>query len=270
MIVINVSIIEGGVDFLKYVRQKEIIEIIQNQGYINAAAAANKFDVSIATIRRDLNQLEKQGLLEKKYGGAKLPTDTAINMLPFALRQSQFRSSKTAIASAALKHIPDCCTIALDAGSTLFELSLLLKERNNLVIISSDVISANELLKHENNQVYMMGGFLTKDGSSSGDFAEDFINKITNIDIFLCSCDGAHPKYGISNENLNINNLKVNYMKKARKTIALIDHSKFSQNAFYKMCDFTDVDLLITDSDTPDEILDELRSKGVLIETAQV
>lgn len=268
MLVINISMTEGRT-FLKYVRQKELIDTIQNQGYINAAAAAKKFGVSIATIRRDLNQLEHQGLLEKKYGGAKLPPGSSINMLPFALRQSHFHSSKAAIAAAALKHIPDGATIALDAGSTLFEVALRLNEKNNLVIISSDVISANEMLKHEKNQVYMMGGFLTKDGSSSGDFAEDFINKITNIDIFLCSCDGANPKYGISNENLNISNLKSNYMKKARKTIALIDHSKFSQNAFYKMCDFSEIDLLITDSATPDEILNELRVTGVNIEIAK-
>lgn len=105
-------------------------------------------------------------------------------MLPFTLRQNHFRGSKAAIAAAAVKHIPDGSTIALDAGSTLFEVALLLKEKNNLIVISSDVISANEMLKHENNQIYMMGGFLTKDGSSSGDFAENFINRITNIDIF--------------------------------------------------------------------------------------
>lgn len=253
---------------MKYARQKELIEIIQNQGYLNAASAAEAFGVSIATIRRDLKQLEHQGLLEKKYGGAQLPSGAPIGMLPFTLRQNHFRGSKAAIAAAAVKHIPDGSTIALDAGSTLFEVALLLKEKNNLIVISSDVISANEMLKHENNQIYMMGGFLTKDGSSSGDFAENFINRITNIDIFLCSCDGANPKYGISNENPNINNLKKNYMSKALKTIALIDHSKFSQNAFYKMCDFSDVDLLITDSATSEDVLNELKKSGVKVEIA--
>ena len=238
---------------MKYARQKELIEIIQNQGYLNAAAAAEAFGVSIATIRRDLKQLEHQGLLEKKYGGAQLPTGAPVGMLPFALRQSHFDGS----------------TIALDAGSTIFELSLLLKKKNNMIIICSDVLSANELLKSDSNQIYMMGGFLTKDGSSSGDFVESFINKITNIDVFLCSCDGANPKYGVSNEHQNINNLKKNYMNKALKTIALIDHSKFSSNAFYKMCDFSDLDLLITDSYTPDETLRELRAAGVEIEICE-
>lgn len=255
---------------LKYARQKELIEIIQKQGYLNAAAAAETFGVSIATIRRDLKQLEHQGLLEKKYGGAQLPSGAPVNMLPFALRQSHFRGSKSAIAAAALKYIPDGSTIALDAGSTLFEVALLLKEKDNLVIISSDVISANEMLKHEKNRIYMMGGFLTKDGSSSGDFAESFIERITSIDVFLCSCDGANPKYGISNENHDINDLKKNYMNKALKTIALIDHSKFSQNAFYKMCDFSDVDLLITDSGTDEEILKDLKKTGVKIEIAEI
>lgn len=254
---------------MKYARQKELMEIIQSNGYLNAAEAAKRFDVSIATIRRDLKQLEHQGLLEKKYGGAQLPSGAPVNMLPFALRQSHSRGSKAAIAAAAVKYIPDGSTIALDAGSTIFELALLLKEKNNLIIICSDVISAKEMLKHEHNQIYMMGGFLTKDGSSSGDMAEEFISKITNIDIFLCSCDGANPKYGISNEHANINALKKCYMSKALKTIALIDHSKFTRNAFYKMCDFSDVDLLITDASTPEETLSELRETGVKIEIAK-
>lgn len=253
---------------MKYARQKELMEIIQNQGYLNAAAAARQFDVSIATIRRDLKQLEHQGLLEKKYGGAQLPAGTPVNLLPFALRQSHSRGSKAAIAAAAFKYIPDGSTIALDAGSTIFELALLLREKKNLIIICSDVLSANEMLKHEHNQIYMMGGFLTKDGSSTGDFADEFIDKITNIDIFLCSCDGANPQYGISNEHNAINTLKTAYMRKARKTIALIDHSKFSRNAFYKMCDLRDVDLLITDSLTPEETLTELRQSDVNLEIA--
>ena len=253
---------------MKYARQKELMEIIQNQGYLNAAAAARQFDVSIATIRRDLKQLEHQGLLEKKYGGAQLPAGAPVSMLPFALRQTHSRSSKAAIAAAAVKYIPDGSTIALDAGSTIFELSSLLQEKKQLIIICSDVLSAKEMLKHEHNQIYMMGGFLTKDGSSSGDFAEEFINKITNIDIFLCSCDGANPQYGISNEHNAINTLKTAYMRKARKTIALIDHSKFSRNAFYKMCDLRDVDLLITDSLTPEETLTELRQSDVNLEIA--
>lgn len=255
---------------MKYERQKNLIETIQTQGYINAAEAAETFGVSIATIRRDLKQLEHQGLLEKKYGGAKLPQDSKFNLLPFAIRQTHRRNDKSAIAAAALKHIPDGSTIALDAGSTVFELSLLLKEKSNLIVICSDIRSASEVLKQEGNKVYMMGGFLTPDGSSSGDFAENFIDKITNIDIFLCSCDGADPRYGISNENANMDNLKKNYMSKARETIFLIDHSKFSQNAFYKMCDFADIDLLITDSNAPPEIIAELNESDVTLEIAEV
>lgn len=76
---------------MKYARQKELIEIIQNQGYLNAASAAEAFGVSIATIRRDLKQLEHQGLLEKKYGGAQLPSGAPIGMLPFTFRQNHFR-----------------------------------------------------------------------------------------------------------------------------------------------------------------------------------
>ncbi len=255
---------------LKTVRQKELLSILEKDGYLSTANAADHFAVSIATIRRDLDDLEQQGLLKKNYGGAERclnPEVSAALVSSFQSRQQTFHEAKVAIAAQALKYIPDYSTIALDAGSTIYELCLLLGARKDLIVICGDIHSAQAVLA-SHNRAYMMGGFLTSYGTSSGDFAREFVDRINGIDYFLCSADCAHPDEGLSNNEIGINEYKKCFIKKANKTIALLDHSKFNRKAFYKMCSFTDIDLLITDSQTPPNIIDHIRSGGTEVEIA--
>ncbi len=115
-----------------------------------------------------------------------------------------------------------------------------------------------------------MGGFLTHDGTSNGTFAKEFFNSVAGIDIFLCSADGAHPEEGLSSDESGINDLKKRYIRSARKKIAMIDHTKFQRKGFYKTCNFTDMDLLITDSKTPADIIDKIRRGGTAVEVVEI
>ena len=260
-----------GDDFsMKSFRQKELIDILEKNHVINTAEMAEHFNVSIETIRRDLDQLEKQGVLKKTYGGAELRMKPQVWPAPLKKRREISHESKAALAARVIEYIPDGCTIALDAGTTIFELCKHLCKKKNLIIISGDIHSAGELLSGGNNKVYMMGGFLTPDGTSSGTFAKEFFNNIGGIDIFLCSTDGAHPEDGLSTDEAGINELKKRYLKRAKTNIAIIDHSKFMKKAFYKMCDFSELDLVITDSKTPPEIIQTLRRANVEVDIVDV
>lgn len=252
---------------MKDLRQKDIVAILKQDRVINTIDIAARFGVSIETIRRDLDQLEKQGILKKVYGGAELLDVPTVMPAPLDSRRAAFRNDKLAIAARAITHVPDRYTIALDAGSTIAELCPLLREKKNLTIICDDIHSANALLG-SGNKVYMMGGFLTPDGTTSGTFAKEFFNNIANIDLFLCSTDGASPEDGLSTDEAGINDLKKRYIKRANRRIALIDHSKFLKRAFYKMCDFTDLDLVITDRQTPIDVVEKLRHMGIPVEIA--
>ena len=243
-----------------------MIDMLSREGMITTADAAKHFGVSIETIRRDLDQLEKQGILKKTYGGAELKTQPHVWPAPLKKRMESFRDSKAAIAARAATYIPDNCTVALDAGTTNLELCPYLNEKKNMIIISSDIHSASELLSPGTNKVYMMGGFLTPDGTSSGTFAKEFFNYISGIDIFLFSTDGADPEDGLSTDEAGINDLKKRYVKNAKTRIAMIDHSKFLKKAFYKMCTFSEIDILITDSLTPPDIVESIRRRGTKVD----
>lgn len=255
---------------MKSLRQKELIEMLSKKGVIATADVAHHFGVSIETIRRDLDQLEKQGVLRKTYGGAELKAKPHVWPAPLKKRMETSRDSKAAIAAHAATYIPDHCTIALDAGTTNLKLCPFLNEKKDLIIISSDVHSASELIAAKGNKVYMMGGFLTPDGTSSGSYAREFLNSISDIDIFLTATDGASPEDGLSTDEANINDLKKRYIKKAKKCIAMVDHSKFFRKGFFRLCDFSEIDIVITDSETPTEIIDALRRMGTTVDVVDI
>jgi len=247
-------------------RQKELVDMLEKEKVINTIQIAAHFGVSVETIRRDLDQLEAQGILKKIYGGAELRSPESILPLPLESRRMLQYNAKAAIASRAAEYISDDSSVALDAGSTIFELCKCLHDKKDLIIISADIHSAGELLSSGHRKVYMMGGFLTPDGASGGTFSKDFFNSISSIDFFVTSTDGATPEDGLSTDEEGINNLKKCYLKKATKSIAMIDHTKFRKKGFYKLCDFSEIDLVITDSLTPSDVLDKIRESGPAVD----
>lgn len=254
---------------MKSFRQKKIVEKLERDKVVNTAVMAEEFDVSIETIRRDLDQLERQGILKKIYGGAEIVNGPEVMPSPLTKRREALHDVKAALAARAAEYIPDHCTVALDAGSTIFELCRCLREKKGLTVISCDIHSAAELLS-ANHKVYLMGGFLTPDGTSSGTFAREFFNSVAGIDLFLCATDGAHPEEGLSTDETGINELKKRYIKKAKTRIAMIDHSKFQKRGFYQMCSFSDLDVVIMDSGTSPDIIEKVRRGGVHVDVVDV
>ena len=253
---------------MKSSRQKAITEILEKDRVINTVDLAARFQVSLETIRRDLNQLEMLGVLKKVYGGAEYLDNTTSPWPSLSVRQESNRAAKNAIAAQAIQYVPDDCTIALDAGTTLAEFCRYLPMRNNLTVICSDIHSANLLLSSDSSRVYMMGGFLTNDGTSNGIFAKEFFSSISEISVFVCSCDGVDIENGLTSNGLGINELKRHYIKKAKTIILLADHSKFTQKGFYKVCSLSDIDIVITDSLTPAETISQLEDLGIKVVVA--
>jgi len=254
---------------MKSYRQNEIVRILKEEKLINTAAIAEHFAVSIETIRRDFDQLEKQGILNKTYGGAELRTSATPDLPPLMSRRSTNTGTKAAIARHAAQYINSPSTIALDAGSTIYELCPYLNELDEMIIVCNDIHTAQKLLEG-NNKIYMMGGFLTHDGTSNGTFAKEFFNSVTSPDLFLCSADGASSEDGLSSDESGINDLKKRCIHNAQKKIALVDHTKFHRKGFYKTCSFADIDLLITDSKTPVDIIDKIRRGGTAVEVVEI
>ena len=255
---------------LKTSRQSIIIQRLEQDKFVSTTALANEFKVSVETIRRDLEQMERIGVARKVYGGAELSDSHAPNWPSFATRSMSFPEAKAAIGRRAADFIPDSSTLALDVGSTITQLCRMLPQKKDLIIICNDVQSANQLINTTDHKIYMMGGFLSPDGVSSGPYIREFFQSISDIDIFVCSTDGLSPEEGLTTNRERTYEMERRYIKKAKRTILLADHSKFSQRGFYKMCDIRDIDLIITDSETPSAIVDQIRESGTEVEVVEL
>ena len=250
---------------MKQVRQQEILSLIRQEGYISTEALANHFKVSAQTIRRDLDELEHQGIVNKMYGGASLvgaesgeSNFSFFNFIP----NTECQTEKEKICARAIQFVEDGDTVALDVGSTTRLLVDGLNKKENLVIITKDMILANSLYNHPTNRVYFIGGFLGASGTTSGEFIREFLETVSKIDIFFMSTNGITVAEGFTNDYAGVETYRAYFLPLAMKRVALADHTKFGNIGFYRTCGLTDVDTIITDSAVDRKLVQDMRMAG--------
>ena len=127
-------------------RRQQILNLLEETGTLNVGDLADRFAVSVVTIRKDLDELESEGLLHRTFGGAVFSHRSRFNK-SFFERVQMCRQEKRAIAAAALGYIKDGDTIILDAGTTKLVLAQLLKEQvRSAFIITFTVLVALDLI----------------------------------------------------------------------------------------------------------------------------
>ncbi len=140
-------------------RRQQILNLLEDTGTINVNELAERFQVSLVTIRNDLDDLEKEGLLQRTFGGAVFSHRSRFNR-SFRERIQQQRDEKRAVAIAALGYIKDGDTIILDAGSTTLALAQLLKERSMSVFVITCSVPAALELSSGGYDILLLGGII--------------------------------------------------------------------------------------------------------------
>lgn len=221
--------------------------------------------VTRETIRKDLYELESEGLLKKIHGGAVLDTPNKESDYQKRLRKDE--EAKRAIAKAAVQHIEEGDTIYLDYGTTTYRLAEELMSKKNITVITNTIPIVNLLLNHSSIELMILGGVVRKNEDSLfGSFA---LNNIENIyvDIGFFGCGGIDSFSGITNHHIGESELSKKMLKHCQSKIFLADYSKFGTTAFYKIADFEDVDIIITDKMVDTDIKSKiLQSKVELVE----
>src|SRR6516164_787863 len=115
-------------------RRQQILNLLEETGTLNVSDLADRFGVSLVTVRKDLDELGAEGLLDRTFGGAVFSQRSRFNR-SFLQRALEHRQEKRAIAAAALEYIQDGDTIILDAGTTTLALAQLLKEHVKSVFV---------------------------------------------------------------------------------------------------------------------------------------
>ncbi|WP_019638016.1 DeoR/GlpR family DNA-binding transcription regulator [Paenibacillus fonticola] len=242
-------------------RRQIIINMVQKDKRVLVSELSQKFNVTEETIRRDLEKLEKEGIVTRTYGGAITNSHTNED-LPFTTRNATNSEIKRQIAAKALNLINDGDTLMIDPSSTSLELMKLLNQRKNITVITSSIHILQELISTGINIISTGGALRARSMSLVGTSAQETVMKY-NVDKVILSCKALSLDKGIMDSNEPECELKKTMLQQAGKALLLADHSKFDKTAFVKLMEFEDIDVLITDQEPEQAWMDMLTERSV-------
>jgi len=248
-------------------RLEAISRLLEEFGSVDAAQLSEQFNVTPKTIRKDLNQLESMGLLDRVHGGAVLK-NTSTGVFPIERRKLRNTEEKQRIGAAALPYVEEGDTIIIDGGTTTIELARLLGEKRILAMVS-DLKIALELMDKPNINLFVAGGHLRREGVYTlvGRDTEKIFEKYQAKKLFLAT-SALDFESGLSVLNSDEAEVKKAMLTAAREVICLVDYSKFHHIAFAPVCALKKINILITDNRIPPEEQDRLQKLGIKVHIA--
>lgn len=250
-------------------RMFSIVEKLTESGTLTLAALSAELDVSPATIRRDLAELEDQQLLRRTHGGARLfETESEIE-LPVRLRDTQFREAKSLIARKTAQLIPTGRhVVALSGGTTTMEVARVLSTRHDFTIVTNSLTTATQIASRPTLRVIMTGGVVRSHSFELvGVLAENTFNAI-NVGTAILGVDGITALAGATTHDeteARTNNAMVSH---AQRVIVVADGSKVGRVTLASVATIERVHDLVTDSSADADELEAIRETGVRIHIA--
>jgi DeoR/GlpR family transcriptional regulator of sugar metabolism len=229
-------------------RRREILTRLMADGKVIVAELARDFGVTEETIRRDLERMDKEGLVSKTYGGA-VPKQNSGLDLPYNVREGVNVTEKKEIAEKIAELVHDRERVMLDSSSTSLYVVKQLKNKKNLTIITNSVKILVEVADMADWTVLSTGGLLKKDALSlTGSSAEKMINSY-HVDTAICSCKGLDMELGVTDSNEGDSLIKQAIFAAAEKRILALDSEKFDKKSFVKVCGLNQIDVVVTDAE---------------------
>lgn len=244
-------------------RQLAIVTEIKSSFGVSVSRLAEKLGVSTNTIRRDLEKLEKEGIIKRIHGGAVL-SDLAGYDLPFEQREVEYREQKDTIGAAASSLVNDGDTIIVDAGTTCLAVAKYLKERKDLTVLTNSVAVATELSSNPSIVVILSGGMmrgLTR--SLVGPPAEQFFESVHVSKLFLATGGVSIEKGLLTNPNMHEVPVKKKMIEAADEIIVVADSHKLGYTALCPFAKLNDVHKIVTDKGVSDDIKGQIESFGI-------
>jgi DeoR/GlpR family transcriptional regulator of sugar metabolism len=248
-------------------RRNKILEIVNHDKIIKIDDITEKFNISVATARRDLDILEEQLYVKRIYGGAALLTPSGTEPL-FFTREMENRAEKIAIAKAAAELVVEGDTIYIDTGTTTLEVARNLMKINNITVLTSSLTIMNELA-NSNVTVYSLGGKIRPhELSMSGSIAINSLGQFCVEKAFIGAA-GVTFDEGISDFNYEEAQVRLIAIKRAKQSILVADSSKFGNNAFARTCSLEYFHTIITDINLPKVFVDGIKDRKINLISVQ-
>lgn len=237
--------------------------MIVQQRTVKNSELMERFDISVETVRRDLEYLEKQGILRRVYGGAVL--NSYLSGEPeYASRVKLHREQRLAIAAKAAEMVEENDCIFMGVGITVQFMAQFLKGKGRLTVFTNALRTAAELSEIPDCSVILPGGSLRPSELTLSGFPAEENFEHFHVDKAFIGIGGATEDC-ISDYHIAEARLHRRLIETARQAIVLSDSTKLGQQAMTKVCDPGEIDVLITDSGAPKELLRAYEKLGVQV-----
>jgi len=246
-------------------RRQKIMAMLNENKSVLVPELAKLFNVTEETIRRDLEKLEKEGLLKRTYGGAVLVESYNVD-IPFEFRNVTNIEGKKQIALSLIKYIEDGDTLVMDSSTSALQVAKLLKTKKKITVITNSEQIINELKVFEDTiKVISTGGTLrNKSLSLVGPIAEQTLRSL-NANKAIISCKGFDIEKGFTESNELEAQVKKLMIEIADKVYMIADHTKMNKTALVNIAILDDVDFIFTDKILPPSQENAIREKNVEI-----
>jgi DeoR family glycerol-3-phosphate regulon repressor len=248
-------------------RQSEILKIAKGEGRVAVEDLAQRFDVTLQTIRRDLTELAEVGYLDRVHGGA-VPRAGVVN-LGYEERRKLNAAAKTAIAKACAKAIPNNCSIILNLGTTTEAVAHALLAHHNITVITNNMNVANILVQNPNCEIIVAGGALRRsDGGLVGELTTQFFEQF-KVDYAVIGASALDMDGDILDYDFAEVRVSKTIIRQARRRFLVCDASKMGRSAPMRLASLGELDAVFTNAALPSVVAQRCQDWNTDIHIAQ-
>jgi DeoR/GlpR family transcriptional regulator of sugar metabolism len=243
-------------------RQAMILKLVKEHGRVTVRELCDRFSVSVATVRADLDELERLGKIRRTHGGA-LAAEHDEQVLPFGTRRMYYGAEKRSIGKAAARMVKDGEVIFIDGGTTAPEMRRYFADKQNVTIITPSIEVAHWLITATSIDVYLLNGFLKRDSLSTIGIPNEETILQMNISKAFCGAAGFTLRDGLTDVHMGFVEQKRVICNLARMVIGLVDHTKIGVTSLASFAGIDDIDAIITDKPLSADMESAVKDKGI-------
>ena len=246
-------------------RRAGVLAEIKENGFASVEELSAKFDVSVITIRRDLDQLESEGLVERTHGGA-IYTRHIASESSYIEKNSQNRELKTEIGTRAAELAAPGDTVFVNSGSTTYQIIKALLSIPGIRIVTNNIAAVLEAEPGPDCELILIGGrYRFNSGCTIGSFAESLISQL-NVSKTFIGADGISLKSGITSpiaEEAAVTRMMIE--RTAGQITVAADSSKVGSMSTFFIASLDSIDNLVTDSNFDETYRPDFEEAGIKI-----
>ena len=233
-------------------RQHKIYSMLKEKNAVTTSALVEHFGVSIETVRRDLLEMEQNGLLVRVHGGAVLSSDMK-PYLNLTDRNKMQLEQKHDLALNALKFISEGDIIGIDSGSTAISLAKALKEKFTRLTVITHSLDVFNIICDTFSVILCSGYYLSEENAFYGPLALDMLKNLHMQKAFIFP-SAVSLDYGICDYQKDLYQIQKQMIYSSDEIYILADSSKFEKKALLKVSDMKKEYIYVTDSDISEEL----------------